>query len=192
MSTLLRTTTRRRSTLLLAAAAGALLLAGCGGAATTVETVTVTASPVPASSEAAPVVESPSAEAPAASETPTPEASPSVTPEPTAEPTVFKGRGDKILKFDSGPFIATLTHAGSSNFVAYSLTTDLDEDDLLVNEIGRYKGTVLAGSDEYGGMKIEADGSWTLSMIPIEDADIKTGPVKGKGSAVFYWGSATT
>lgn len=101
---------------------------------------------------------------------------------------MFKGRGDKILKFDSGPFIATLTHAGSSNFVAYSLTTDLDEDDLLVNEIGRYKGTVLAGSDEYGGMKIEADGSWTLSMIPIEAADIKTGPVKGKGSAVFYWG----
>ncbi len=101
----------------------------------------------------------------------------------------FKGSGDKVLKFSEGPFTVELTHSGSSNFAVYSMDTNLDDDDLLVNDIGKYKGTVLASSDENGGLRIEGDGKWTAKVTPIAGlfANPVSGDTSGTGDSVFAW-----
>lgn len=110
-------------------------------------------------------------------------------PEPTVESQVFEGSGDKILQFDSGPFTVKLTHSGSRNFIVRALEPDLEESDLLVNEIGPYEGTVLAPYDEYGGLKIEGDGSWTAEVTSTDAlfASPLRGDISGTGDSVFYW-----
>ena len=112
-----------------------------------------------------------------------------VEPVPTVDTQSFSGNGDKVLKFDQGPFTVALTHSGSSNFTVYSLDTDLEDDDLLVNDIGKYKGTVLASSNEYRGLRIESDGKWTAEVTPIAGlfSDVVKGKTSGTGDAVFAW-----
>ena len=104
-----------------------------------------------------------------------------------AEVAAFKGKGDKILKFDSGFFFATITHKGDRNFIVYSLDPELEEQELLVNTIGKYRGTVLAPDDANGGIKIEADGKWTVNVQPISQLPPQTGAISGKGDDVVFW-----
>jgi hypothetical protein len=86
----------------------------------------------------------------------------------------LKGRGDKIAKFKipaDAVAIATFTHSGSSNFAVTSLDASGGRNDLLVNEIGNYKGTVLFDEDSHSAaFKIEADGAWTATVKPITAA----------------------
>lgn len=92
----------------------------------------------------------------------------------TFKPLAFKGRGDKLVKFkipEDAAAVAVLTHAGSSNFVVTSVDGSGGMNDLLVNEIGRYKGTRLFDADQHSAaLKIEADGAWTLAIKPITQA----------------------
>jgi hypothetical protein len=166
----------KRSALLLTAAG---LLAAC--TAGNVATGT-TVSPAPSSAAAA---------APASQQAPStePEPEPSEEAPAAVESQSFNGSGDKVLKFTEGPFTAELTHTGSSNFVVYSMDTNLDDDDLMVNHIGKYKGTVLASSDEYGGLRIEGDGKWTAKVTPIAGlvANAISGDTSGTGDSVFAW-----
>jgi len=112
---------------------------------------------------------------------------PEPEPIPTAEPLEFEGSGNKILQFDSGPFVATIAHRGNSNFAAWSLDPGLNESDLLVNEIGNYDGRVLGPEDAYGGMSIEADGNWVVQVVPVSQAPRTSGSVSGTGDDVFFW-----
>lgn len=102
-------------------------------------------------------------------------------------PKTFKGSGDKIIKYKSGPFIATMTHRGGGNFAVWSLDGGKQETDLLVNEIGNYSGTTLAPEDEYFGLKVEADGAWTVEVQPFDQAPVTSGTVKGRGDSVLIW-----
>ncbi len=92
---------------------------------------------------------------------PTTEPAEPATPEPTAEateeptepplaeafkPFTLKGRGNKVAKFripEDAAAIATITNKGTSNFVVWTVAADGSTNDLLVNEIGSYKGTHL-------------------------------------------------
>lgn len=127
-------------------------------------------------------------------------------PEPTEEPFVedptpapvtfetitIKGKGNKVAKFkipEEAVGIATITHSGSRNFIVSTVDASGDETDLLVNEIGKYKGTVLF--DESAGahsvaFKIEASGSWTVVIKPLLSATNWDGvdTLKGSGDAV--------
>lgn len=105
-----------------------------------------------------------------------------------------KGSGDGIVKLpaEAAYGVVTATHKGSSNF---SLTV-LDEDnqstgDLLVNEIGNYKGTTAYGFISLGnpGVKIQvtADGDWTIKVAEISSAPVLSLPAKGSGDAVFLY-----
>jgi hypothetical protein len=79
-----------------------------------------------------------------------------------------------VAKFkipDSTLAIALFTHKGSSNFVVTSLGAGGSENDLLVNEIGTYKGTRLFDVDSHSvAFKIEADGAWTVAIKPVTSA----------------------
>jgi len=115
------------------------------------------------------------------------EPEPEPEPEPTVEPAEFEGSGNKILQFDSGPFVATIAHRGGSNFAVWSLDSGLNETDLLVNEIGNYDGRVLGPLDAYGGISIEADGNWVVQVVPASQAPRTSGTVQGSGDDVFFW-----
>lgn len=115
--------------------------------------------------------------------TPTPLAIGATTPDTTfAPPTLpsaafaaidLSGRGDKVARFtipDNVPAIAKVTYAGSSNFAVVSLAADGTTNDLLVNEIGKYTGTVLFDEDvgvHSVAFEITASGKWTIRVLPI-------------------------
>ncbi|MFC4060232.1 hypothetical protein ACFOWE_18160 [Planomonospora corallina] len=101
------------------------------------------------------------------------------------------GKGDKVLRLKGvdQPVIVKFTHDGSSNFAINSLDENGDETDLLVNTIGDYQGTVLAGMREGSSpaaFKIQADGPWTVEIKDVLEA--RTWPesrITGKGDDVL-------
>jgi hypothetical protein len=124
-----------------------------------------------------------------------------LTPSPSAtviplKPQVFSGHGDKIVRIKHGsePWLAILTHKGSANFIVDSLGTDGREIDSLVNEIGRYSGTVLLSSDdEVAAIKIQADGRWTLRLAPPANARVWHGTTAtGHGDEVIHLATPST
>jgi hypothetical protein len=139
-----------------------------------------------------PVVEELADEELAAEEPAVEEAEPEPVVEPTVEPLEFSGSGNKILQFDSGPFVATIAHGGNRNFVVWGMDSGLNDTDLLVNTIGDYQGRVLGSDDSYGGLKIEGDGNWTVQVVPVSQAPRLSGSVQGTGDDVFIWDGSRT
>ncbi len=135
-----------------------------------------------------------------------PEAEPEPEPEPeVVEPApdiVYSGTGDTILQIElpAGPDsigIATITHAGSSNFAIFSLDEGLNQRDLLVNVIGNYSGTVpfnVTGGERISAFEISADGAWSVTLrdvLSVREAP-KTASSTGTGDDVLvYRGDAT-
>ncbi|MEV7971272.1 hypothetical protein AB0O34_35555 [Sphaerisporangium sp. NPDC088356] len=142
-----------------------LLLVGCTAVvvsvANTAQTTPRSALPQAQASE-----EDSAASTEPAAETPAP------TPPPQPKPKMYKGFGSKVLKIKptEKPGMATITHQGASNFAVKTVTAEGEEQDLLVNEIGNYKGTVIYNVDagtQTSAFKIEADGAWTVLLRPI-------------------------
>ena len=152
---------------------------------------------------AAPTETAQPSEATAASSAPdgSESAAPEPTDEPTAEPTEAPavvephtpailtskaGRGDKVLKIKAqdAPTIARITNKGSSNFAVISYV-GTSYDDLLVNEIGSYSGTVYLNPG-VTRLKITSNGSWKVTICPIEAAKQWDGSsaLAGKGDTV--------
>lgn len=127
--------------------------------------------------------------------TPTPR--PTATPAPTV-PTfaaiTLKGTGNKVPKFSipqDVPAIATITYSGSGNFAVWSIAADGSTNDLLVNSIGKYAGTVILDFDptlsaHSVAMKVEASGAWTIAIKPLGSARAwyTGGPLAGKSDDV--------
>ena len=126
-------------------------------------------------------------------------------PEQTRDPfpdTVYDGSGDSILQIELpvGPDsigIASITHTGSSNFQIWALDENLEQDDLLVNEIGNYTGTVPFNtwtSVRITAFEIRADGPWTvtlkdvLTLREIEQGSTAT----GEGPDALIYNGETT
>lgn len=119
--------------------------------------------------------------------------SPSPSPVPTFKPLALKGSSDRIAKFsipDGSAAVAVISGRASGNFAVESLASDGSTNDLLVNTIGRYSGTVLF--DEQDGQhsvafKITSDGSWTITVEPVTSAPRwdAAKATKGTGDAVL-------
>jgi hypothetical protein len=65
---------------------------------------------------------------------------------------------------------ATITHDGKANFAVWSLDTNVQQLDLLVNTIGAYSGTVLfdkRSNQHTESLQITADGNWTVTLHSI-------------------------
>jgi hypothetical protein len=139
--------------------------------------------------------------APAATTAPAPEATPTPTPQPTPEPEpepkpvttfgaiVIEGRGDDIIDvpvITDAPVVATFTHSGSSNFAVVSFGGSGERLDLLVNEIGNYRGTVpLNFSSPPAELEITADGAWTVTISDVRDQPVYDGAASGSGDQVL-------
>ncbi|MGR7000343.1 hypothetical protein ACU686_23630 [Yinghuangia aomiensis] len=91
-------------------------------------------------------------------------------PVPTA--VTYEGSGDRILRIarpvPEGPVVAEITGTGAGNFAVWTLDAALEQDKLLVNEIGACHGRMLL--DERGThterLAIESDGPWTVVIHP--------------------------
>ncbi len=91
-------------------------------------------------------------------------------------PHVFSGSGDGIstvLDLKAGTIPVTLTHFGNSNFIVYVMNASGQDNELLVNEIGNYSGSVALRVQSGGILNlppglhiiaVQADGSWTISL----------------------------
>jgi hypothetical protein len=81
---------------------------------------------------------------------------------------IFDGRGKTAtnqMAMPSPYSKVTFTHNGSSNFVVKVYYGN--DYDLLVNEIGYYKGTTLILTNEKVTFDIDADGSWTGKLAGV-------------------------
>ena len=97
-------------------------------------------SPTPAGASVAPSV------APSAAPSVAPSAAPSTVPSAAFNPIHLSGKGAKVPKFTipgDAAAIATISATGSDNFAVTSLAADGTQNDLLVNVIGNYAGTVF-------------------------------------------------
>jgi PKD repeat protein len=104
---------------------------------------------------------------------------------PPPEPITLSGSGDDVTSsFYLNEGIATfyMTHSGGSNFIIWLYNADTSEkEELLVNEIGSYSGTVIVGittgwSDVSPGrylFDVTAGGSW---QVTIEQPNPSTAP----------------
>ena len=68
------------------------------------------------------------------------------------------GHGDDVVLYEGGARVATIKYDGESNFVVWAYYAN--SSDLLVNEIGKYKGqSVLSGK---AVITLSADGPWSI------------------------------
>jgi hypothetical protein len=120
---------------------------------------------------------------------------PAGNPEPkdAFKPISLHGTGNKVARFRiprSAAAVAEISHSGSSNFAVWTIGQGGDRQDLLVNEIGGYRGTVLF--DEQDGQhsvafQIAADGRWTVRILPLSRAPVWSGrkALNGRGDTVI-------
>ena len=107
----------------------------------------------------------------------------------------FSGNGDDVIDVANikGSVIIKFTHDGDENFIVVSKSPDDDYLDLLVNEIGAYRGTVIQelgkswlGTRTLGMLEISADGDWTVSIKPLSKAKKWNGKsLSGSGDIVL-------
>lgn len=154
-------------------------------------TASVTPSESPSVTPPAEPDETPVAEAaPVEAESSTEAVPKSVAPAPVPKEIKYTGRGDKILtitKPDSnGIGYAAITHKGSSNFVVETVGSE----QLLVNEIGKYSGRILfdmAEGEDTKRLKITANGSWTVTALPMEKLRRFKDKISGEGDDVIVY-----
>jgi hypothetical protein len=120
-----------------------------------------------------------------------------IAPAPAPKPVTYTGHGDRVLKIRKPErghaALATITNrGGSSNFVVQDAT----EEQLLVNTIGQYLGTVLLDKEDGQNttkLKVQSDGSWRITLSPISAAKQFTTKANGRRDAVVaYMGGTGT
>ncbi|MER7128813.1 hypothetical protein [Streptosporangium saharense] len=105
--------------------------------------------------------------------------------------TPYRGNGDEVIRVrvTKTPGLLKFRHDGESNFIVHTVTPAGKKQDLLVNAIGPYDGTVLYNA--YGGkgvaaLEIKADGAWSAVFQPVTKARCWcAATVKGKGDQVL-------
>jgi hypothetical protein len=112
---------------------------------------------------------------------------------PAFKTVTLSGKGNKVARFnipEDAAAIATISYTGGANFVVWSIDSGGSENDLLVNTIGKYHGTVLF--DETQGthsvaFKLEASGPWIVKIKPVTAARPWDGisKVSGEGDDVL-------
>jgi hypothetical protein len=172
---------------LLFTALSALLLAGCGAADSGSGNADKTAAAAESSEEAAgkATAEKKAAEEVAAA---------------AMKPIILKGSGTDVVKFSKPDawdmMVATVEHTGVSNFSVHNLDKNLEQIELLVNEIGNYKGSVLLddtfGHEARGGSKtsaleVTADGAWKITLKSVDMLKAQDGskPIRGTNGSVI-------
>ena len=79
----------------------------------------------------------------------------------------LSGKGDSVILLTGGSFgTTTITNKSKSNFSVVAYSTEGDYLDLLVNEIGSYRGEVLLPTEDPVVLSVHAvGGTWTMSAV---------------------------
>jgi hypothetical protein len=167
----------RRTKLIISGAAVILVLGAVAGSPPKPQTSGPTSTPqATATATSAALSPTPGPSATATEEASVQEPTPEPTPAEAFAPIKLIGRGSKVPKFtipEGAAAIATISETGTSNFAVWTLAADGSQNELLVNELGSYKGTVLfdVDSGEHSvAFKIESNGSWTITIAPLTRA----------------------
>jgi hypothetical protein len=109
----------------------------------------------------------------------------------TFAPIVLQGTGSTVQPVaipatGSGHVILTAEHAGSSNFVVWTMQTPAAPNELAINEIGAYRGSVLVAATATA-VDVKSDGPWTITLRPLSDAEAFDTSVTGTGNAVLRY-----
>ncbi|WP_156045923.1 hypothetical protein [Herbidospora cretacea] len=106
----------------------------------------------------------------------------------------FRGEGDDVIRIKATrtPGLITFAHTGESNFIVHTINPKGKKNDLLVNEIGDWSGTVLYNASNSfadpgtAGLQIQADGPWTATFKPVSKARCWcSATIRGEGSQVL-------
>jgi hypothetical protein len=73
------------------------------------------------------------------------------------------GIGDAVVVYNGGPGTARLTSNGQGNFEVLQFAATGSSENLLVNEVGNYSGSVPL---DPGYLVITSDGRWTVTVSP--------------------------
>lgn len=111
------------------------------------------------------------------------------------QPVSYSGSGATVLEIEKpegheSVGVATFTHQGGSNFSVWSLDQNLEQNDLLVNEIGAYTGTVLFDireGENSSAFEIGADGPWTVDLVPLSSVRTFDKKAEGTGDDVLLY-----
>lgn len=104
------------------------------------------------------------------------------------------GRGADVVDLvvpDGDAAVLNITHQGSSNFAITGYDASGEYLDLLVNEIGNYEGSRpvnLVDGDTVAELEIEADGEWTIEVVPLVSLPVSGDQVTGHGDQILVVG----
>lgn len=103
----------------------------------------------------------------------------------------YRGQGDQVVRIRAtkNPGLLKFTHDGESNFIVWAVNPAGKKDQLLTNEIGPYKGTVLYNDRRGKGiaaLEIKADGAWTATFQSLKKARCWcSATIRGTGDQVL-------
>lgn len=101
----------------------------------------------------------------------------------------LSGSGDDVISIPKAlkAGIIRATHNGEANFIVHSLDSSMETNEYLINEIGEYQSDGAFGlgwsSKKTTGFEIQADGDWTITLLPFSKGPAFTG--SGTGDGVF-------
>lgn len=106
------------------------------------------------------------------------------------DPVTVSGSGADVVEIPSNLAVCLVEarHNGGSNFSIWSLDSNMENIDLLVNTIGTYSGTTTTGmgrgTSQY--LEVEGDGEWTITMSPLSEAhQLENGEQRSGDDVVF-------
>lgn len=112
---------------------------------------------------------------------------------PGWEAFTVEGSGDDVINFavpDGDPAVLEFSYSSGSNFSVWSYTAGGERLDLLVNEVGAYRGArpvnLLAG-EIVGELEITASGPWTIRVRQLLDSPTLSSSLQGSGSEVVVY-----
>jgi putative cell wall-binding protein len=119
---------------------------------------------------------------------------------PPPDPFTFTGQGDDVVDVrkpePNAPAVVEVQIDSTSNAAVWSLDADLERTDLLVNEIGDYRGTVLLDVftlEPARYLDVTATGSWSIRVRSLDAAlDFDRGASGSGDSVLQYVGPART
>lgn len=116
-------------------------------------------------------------------------------PEPPADPFTYSGQGAAVIQIakpSSGPVLVEFDIQSTSNTIVWALDANLDDNDLLVNEIGNYQGVRLMdlaffAPQETSFLDIEATGPWSIRIRSVDQAPAFDTSTSGQGDRVLKY-----
>lgn len=112
------------------------------------------------------------------------------------DPVVVSGSGDDVVEIPAALSVCLVSasNSGSGNFAIWSLDSNNENIDLLVNEIGAYEGTTTTGMRNKTAkyLQVTSSGDWTITMSPITQAPIVENGAANVGDSVVVLAAGST